>query len=254
MESICHKQGAARWADCTPEYGLYLKRIDSDFPDARILHVVRDGRDVALSLGRQNFIQPLPWHRGDREVSAGAYWAWINQKITEASQAFGDRYLRFKYESLCDNYKKSLNEISEFIGKPIDPATVERNRIGSVETPNSSFSRAANTEEQSNQPRWKTGYSERKLAFVEAVLGNELVTMEYNPHSTRRASEKLSLYAWLNRSLYYMRFSLGLSLRNLALIQRQRIEIPPASTEPSHDDPTLRPGENMSKIREIIES
>ncbi len=65
MEEIAHSQGAERWAECTPEHLLYLKRIKETIPDALIIHIIRDGRDVALSLEKQKWIQPLP---GDRSA------------------------------------------------------------------------------------------------------------------------------------------------------------------------------------------
>src|SRR5437763_233421 len=49
MEQMCRKQGVARWADTTPEHLLYLPRIKATIPGALIVHIIRDGRDVALS-------------------------------------------------------------------------------------------------------------------------------------------------------------------------------------------------------------
>ncbi|MEO0578960.1 MAG: sulfotransferase, partial [Pseudomonadota bacterium] len=53
MDSIRAAQGAERWADCTPDHGLYVREIKREIPDALFVHIHRDGRDVALSLARQ---------------------------------------------------------------------------------------------------------------------------------------------------------------------------------------------------------
>ena len=48
MEAMARQQGVRRWADCTPEHLLHLPRIKQLIPEALIIHVIRDGRDVAL--------------------------------------------------------------------------------------------------------------------------------------------------------------------------------------------------------------
>src|SRR6266851_447179 len=52
METIARKQGVERWAECTPLHLLYLPLIKKLLPDALIVHIIRDGRDVAVSLDR----------------------------------------------------------------------------------------------------------------------------------------------------------------------------------------------------------
>src|SRR5450755_2399822 len=52
MEEMCRKQGVERWAETTPEHLLYMREIKRTIPNARIIHVIRDGRDVALSWER----------------------------------------------------------------------------------------------------------------------------------------------------------------------------------------------------------
>ena len=44
------RQGKPRAGDKTPDYLRYLDRIEALLPDARFVHVIRDGRDVAVSI------------------------------------------------------------------------------------------------------------------------------------------------------------------------------------------------------------
>ena len=46
MEQMARKQGVERWADTTPEHLLHLHRIKETIPNALIIHIIRDGRDV----------------------------------------------------------------------------------------------------------------------------------------------------------------------------------------------------------------
>jgi len=47
MGEICTLQGARRWAENSPEGMLYLPLIKQLIPEALVIHIIRDGRDVA---------------------------------------------------------------------------------------------------------------------------------------------------------------------------------------------------------------
>jgi hypothetical protein len=67
METIARKQGVERWAESTPLHLLYLPLIKKLIPDALIVHIIRDGRDVTVSLDRIGWIRPLPWDKKRRQ-------------------------------------------------------------------------------------------------------------------------------------------------------------------------------------------
>ena len=49
-----------RWGDKTPVYSLHLNAIEAVLPEAHFVHLIRDGRDVALSW-RQTWFSGAPW-------------------------------------------------------------------------------------------------------------------------------------------------------------------------------------------------
>ena len=63
MEAIARQQGVPRWAECTPLHLLNLPLIKRLVPDALIIHIIRDGRDVTASLHRIGWIRPFRWDR-----------------------------------------------------------------------------------------------------------------------------------------------------------------------------------------------
>ena len=78
MGEIARQQNAARWAVYDPDNVLYVPRIKADIPQALFIHILRDGRDIALSLKKMGGFQPLPWDRGSRSLLATAmYWEWM---------------------------------------------------------------------------------------------------------------------------------------------------------------------------------
>jgi len=69
MEAICRAQGTDRWAETTPVHVLHVPDIKATIPDALFIHVVRDGRDVAVSMMKQGWVRPLA--RGSERARAG---------------------------------------------------------------------------------------------------------------------------------------------------------------------------------------
>ena len=86
MELIARRQGVERWADCTPEHILYLERIQQTIPDALVIHVIRDGRDVALSTEKQKWIRPFFWDKGGELLAAAMFWEWMVFNGRQAGQ------------------------------------------------------------------------------------------------------------------------------------------------------------------------
>ena len=80
MEAIARKQGVNRWAESTPLHLLYLPLIKKVIPDALVVHIIRDGRDVTASLHRIGWIRPLPWDRSRAFLVPAIFWRWIVSK------------------------------------------------------------------------------------------------------------------------------------------------------------------------------
>jgi len=71
MEAIARNQGVARWAVYDPDNVLYIPRIKADLPQALFIHIIRDGRDIALSLKKMGGFRPLPCTGNGQFARAG---------------------------------------------------------------------------------------------------------------------------------------------------------------------------------------
>jgi len=175
MEEICRQQGVERWAETTPEHLLYLRRIKETIPEALIIHVIRDGRDVALSWEKLSQIHPFPWDRRRAAMAAAIYWEWFVNRGREIGRSLGADYMEIHYEDLVRKPAEVLKRIEPFIEHELDYERIKQVAIGSVAAPNTAYK----GEERSTIGRWKTDFSAQELETCEALIGGTLWELGY---------------------------------------------------------------------------
>jgi hypothetical protein len=107
--------GKTRWGDKTPTYGTDLDRIAGLLPEAHVLHVIRDGRDVMLS------VRGLWFRPGDTVEACAEDWA----RRVAGTQAIGrrlSRYFEVRYETLVTTPEATLRTLCRFLDLPFEPA------------------------------------------------------------------------------------------------------------------------------------
>ena len=115
-ELYADKQGnhGARWGDKTPGYIKSMREIQVYLPEARFIHLIRDGRDVALSILKQ--------HWGPQTIEAAAE-KWRSRVLRgRAQQPYLGFYLEVKFEDLVLHTERELRRICGFIDLDFDPA------------------------------------------------------------------------------------------------------------------------------------
>lgn len=190
MEEVACQQGVRRWADCTPDHLLYMEEIKRHIPDALFIHIIRDGRDVALSYVQQRWSHPLPWDLDESLAVAGLYWEWAVGKGREQGKLLGADYQEVRFEELIADPQKTLARLGLFIDHDLDYDRIQRAAIGSVHQPNSSF---GDTSEGSFNPvaRWKTKMSAEQIAAFENLVGASLLDLGYGLHSAATPARTL---------------------------------------------------------------
>ncbi|HEY3973292.1 MAG TPA: sulfotransferase [Candidatus Sulfotelmatobacter sp.] len=173
MSEMARKQGVQRWADTTPEHLLHLHRIKETIPEALVVHIIRDGRDVALSTEKQGYIHPLPWDRKSPKMVAGLYWEWMVNTGRRDGRDLGGDYTEVHFEELVGKPQETLTRLGEFIGQKLDYDEIRKAGVGSVSAPNSSFGDASKADFNPTG-RWRSGYSEEELATFEGLVGHTL--------------------------------------------------------------------------------
>ena len=116
IETFARATGKARWGEKTPHHLFYVREILADFPGAKIINLVRDGRDIAVEQLRSAF--------GPRNIySAAAIW---KRTQREAARLRGllpaDTWLDVRYEELAAEPERVLRGVTAFLGEAYDPA------------------------------------------------------------------------------------------------------------------------------------
>lgn len=110
------RQGKHRYGDKTPLYVNVLPVLADALPEARFVHIVRDGRNVALA-----YLQ-APWGPASL-VEACVYWKHNVERGRRAGRRLGpQRYREVSYEHLTDDPEAVLADLCPFLELDFDPA------------------------------------------------------------------------------------------------------------------------------------
>lgn len=211
MGEIARRQGVTRWAECTPEHLLYLPRIKQTIADALIIHIIRDGRDVALSAEKQNWVRPLFWDKSRPLFASALYWEWMVRKGREDGRKLGADYCEVSFEKLISDPRGTLIQLRQFIEHDLDYDRILKKGIGSVSQPNSSFESEA-MDEFNPVGRWRSLLTPEELAKLEALVGDTLKELGY-PLASQAAAVRNQSSIRRMRTMYLNYFNSKLWLK-----------------------------------------
>lgn len=149
----------AAWGDKTPHYLGDAEILLELFPDAKFVHIVRDGRDVALSLLQK------PWGPNNI-VSCAEYWRRLNSKEKELQEIRKTAGLySLSYEELLENPLEMTQRLYGFLGEQL-PAT--------------QLSQLTKHTKTDNKEKWRTEMNPKQLRRFEAIAGGKLKELGYS--------------------------------------------------------------------------
>jgi hypothetical protein len=182
-------KGKKRWGDKSPGHVQSLQLLARWLPEVRFLHMIRDGRDVALSI--------LPLHFGPNTIEEAAHW-WSRSIEKARRQARSiDFYMEIRYEELVENTEAVLRRTCRFIELPWDESILAYHQraanrlteLGSLVTSTGEVIPAETrrgihemTTKPPNASRievWRTGMSDADRRVFESIAGNMLRDLGY---------------------------------------------------------------------------
>lgn len=99
------------------------------FPEAKVLHIIRDGRDVALSAWHHNLRMKvkdvIDAGLGVFLDEAAKQWAWILRRALDTAPILGEQYLEVRYERLLSDPLPQMKRILSHLGADATDETAQ---------------------------------------------------------------------------------------------------------------------------------
>jgi Sulfotransferase family len=172
--AYARQHGKRRYGDKTPNYVLHLPLLAELFPEARFVHVVRDGRAVAMSLLDVGF--------GPRTMAQAAL-QWrerVGLGIAFAREVGPSRCRQIRYEDLLEDPAETVARLCEFVGLQFDPVMLRYfERADGVVSADVYKYRHVWLPPTKNLRDWRSQMSKRDLAMFEAIAGDLLQEAGY---------------------------------------------------------------------------
>lgn len=175
--SYASQYGAARWGDKSPIYTRYVGLLAQIFPGAQFVHLIRDGRDAALSV-----LAAYP----DR-FYVDIYYAartWRDRVLAarRAGVALGrDRYLEVQYEELTTCPEDVLRRVCAFLGEEYEPSMCRQYELARQQLRPHGRHAPVRDPVRRNSGRWRTQMPPVDLRVFATVAGGLLHELGYEP-------------------------------------------------------------------------
>jgi len=178
--AYAEREGKARWGDKTPAYLHHVDELATVWPEARFVVLVRDGRDVALS------VMPLPF--GPNNVWAAAKaWSRAIRLGREAEARHSGRVLSVRYEDVVADPESEVRRICEFLGLDYDPdlLAIERTDPTKFVDEQSGWFRGIWSGINANAVgKWRREMTADQQRVFESIAGAELDLLGYERSSS----------------------------------------------------------------------
>jgi hypothetical protein len=205
--------GKRRWGDKTPGYARAIADLGRLFPEAVFIHVVRDGRDVSLSLRERT------WH-GWTEYQRACYWADTVRTAESLGRRLGpSRYLTVQYRDLVLDPEWSVREVCKFLQVDFTDAMIgfyedAFEHLADFERTSGIHAKLGRQPRASDVDRWKNESSSWRIFLFEAVAGPALDQLGFARGCGRRWACAAALlrmfYIPLARGVECLRLAFGI--------------------------------------------
>lgn len=168
--AIAAKEGRsdiAYWGDKTPETVFHLALLNRIWPNARVLHVVRDPRSTVLSMSRA-------W---GRSLSRGAViWRDTQRAASQFESYHPELYLRLHFEALTTDPSTEMDRVGAWLGLHFDHAMLDK--VSSEERWGKASGRVG---VQKRPEEWDGALSAAQICQIEAISFAEMTAAGYSP-------------------------------------------------------------------------
>ena len=163
------------WIDHTPDNMQYSTTLLNYFPEAKMIHIIRDGRAVASS------IMGLDWGR-NAMVTAAHWWAEnVGYGLASESSLGEKRVLRIKYEDLVVQPVLTLKNICSFLDMEYQPSMAVADGFKAPKYTAQQHTLVGTMPDEKRVDAWKNELTRRQIELFESLTGDLLIHLGYRP-------------------------------------------------------------------------
>ncbi len=166
------------WVEKSPGHENYINRIFSEYPDAKIINLIRDPRDIWVSYKKKR-----------KELSLFRFcynWQRSVNNARIAQEKFRYNVLSLNYEKLVTSTEVSLQNIANFIQVEYDSNYMKPTKAGNIWTGNSMWGDKFTDISTKPIGRYKNHNNQKEIRLIESILYNDAKINSYSfPHTQK---------------------------------------------------------------------
>jgi hypothetical protein len=193
------KHGKPRWGDKTPMYMRHLRLLERLFPDAQYVHLVRDGRDAAVSfLEMPDGTFTRTWAHPESPATFACQWRTEVEAACALGARVGERYLEIRYEELVTKPERAVRTVCDFARLPFEASMLEY--PGAVDVSEKPHHQGLREPPTAGRRDWRRELGPADARGFETIAGDLLEELGYElsdptaSHGGVRAAAALAWY------------------------------------------------------------
>lgn len=171
---VASRTEANIWVDHTPSNIRFVDRLREHFPEAKFIHLVRDGRAVSAS------VLPLNWGANTIVAAARDWMEYLAAGLAAESKLPADQILRVRYEDLVGDPDAELRRLCEYLQLDYREIMVEGAGFRPEEYSRSIHPNVGRPPRLDRVSAWKQQLEARDIEIFEARTGDMLVCLGYD--------------------------------------------------------------------------
>jgi hypothetical protein len=173
FDHYAKNEGKVRWGDKTPSFFRFLPLLHRIFPDAKFIHIIRDGRDVFDSWRK---LDPTK----DNAAVVALEWAYKLRQIGKFMGSLEPRaQLTIRYEDLLGSPQKTLRGICAFLGEKYEPRMAHFYKDSPYYVGGHHSKLIFQPIDPGNVEKWRKNITAREARFFDFLAGRTLAQYGY---------------------------------------------------------------------------
>lgn len=217
------KHGKIRWGDKHPYYIKYLPQLYKLFPDAQVIHIIRDGRDAIASLKR------MPWWK-QNSIFAMLNWQEAIRKGQIAKRKYSSgQFIEIRYEDLIFDPINSINTVCQFLNEEYSDDLLKFQKLSKEAVPDYKMKWHSATKKEINASsvgKWFKELESWEIVLFNNKFNKELALHGYDiPNDIASVSLKIYFRYLLTKIHYkYLQYGTAFADKLLSLLYRKDLD------------------------------